>query len=133
MMKPVPDKAEVAVDLVGKNYGGTFDQTARFPAHLDKDGISLRLHRHDPPAAAAAEYACISVANSLRRSCATCEQYAQTAGRRGGAHDHLRDAAEALYRALAANPGDDLSNLKPQDEVLLLHIGIAGSVDQRRI
>jgi len=45
----------------------------------------------------------------------------------------FRDAAEALYRALAANPGDDLSNLKPQDEILLLHIGIAGSVDQRRI
>ena len=45
MTKPIPDKAEVAVEYPDKLYIGTFEQTARFDAHLDKNGISLSLHR----------------------------------------------------------------------------------------
>jgi hypothetical protein len=45
MTKPIPDKAEVAVEYPDKLYIGTFAQTSRFDAHLDDKGISLSLHR----------------------------------------------------------------------------------------
>ena len=45
MTKPIPDKAEVALEYPDKLYIGTFEQTARFDAHLDETGISLSLHR----------------------------------------------------------------------------------------
>ena len=45
MTKPIPDKAEVAVEYPDKLYIGTFERTARFDAHLDEAGISLSLHR----------------------------------------------------------------------------------------
>jgi hypothetical protein len=45
MAKPIPDKAEVAVEYPDKLYIGTFEQSARFDAHLDETGISLSLHR----------------------------------------------------------------------------------------
>ena len=45
MTKPIPDKAEVALEYPDKLYIGTFEQTARFDAHLDEAGISLSLHR----------------------------------------------------------------------------------------
>jgi hypothetical protein len=45
MTKPIPDKAEVAIEYPDKLYIGTFQQTARFDAHLDVAGISLSLHR----------------------------------------------------------------------------------------
>ena len=45
MTKPVPDKAEVALEYPDKVYIGTFERTARFDAHLDETGISLTLRR----------------------------------------------------------------------------------------
>src|SRR5271169_4671340 len=45
MTKPIPDKAEVAVEYPDKLYIGTFAQTARFDAHFDKAGIALSLYR----------------------------------------------------------------------------------------
>ncbi len=45
MTKPIPDKAEVALEYPDKLYIGTFEQTARFDAHLDEAGISLSLNR----------------------------------------------------------------------------------------
>ena len=48
MTKPVPDKAEVAIEYPDKLYIGTFERTARFDAHLDEAGISLSLHREGP-------------------------------------------------------------------------------------
>jgi hypothetical protein len=45
MTKPIPDKAEVALEYPDKLYIGTFEQSARFDAHLDDAGISLSLHR----------------------------------------------------------------------------------------
>ena len=44
-MKPIPDKAEVALEYPDKFYIGTFERSARFDAHLDQTGISLILHR----------------------------------------------------------------------------------------
>src|SRR5262245_191917 len=45
MTKPIPDKAEVALEYPDKLYIGTFERTARFDAHLDEVGISLSLQR----------------------------------------------------------------------------------------
>src|SRR5437763_4079065 len=45
MSKPIPDKAEVALEYPDKLYIGTFERSARFDAHLDETGISLRLDR----------------------------------------------------------------------------------------
>jgi hypothetical protein len=45
MTKPIPDKAEVAVEYPDKLYIGTFAHTARFDAHFDETGISLSLYR----------------------------------------------------------------------------------------
>jgi hypothetical protein len=45
MTKPLPDKAEVALEYPDKLYIGTFERSSRFDAHLDKTGISLTLER----------------------------------------------------------------------------------------
>jgi hypothetical protein len=45
MTKPIPDKAEVALELPDKLYIGTFERSSRFDAHLDETGVSLTLHR----------------------------------------------------------------------------------------
>ena len=45
MTKPIPDKAEVALEYPDKLYIGTFERSARFDAHLDQTGISLTLQR----------------------------------------------------------------------------------------
>ena len=45
MTKPIPDKAEVALEYPDKLYIGTFERSARFDAHLDQTGISLTLER----------------------------------------------------------------------------------------
>jgi hypothetical protein len=45
MTKPIPDKAEVALEYPDKLYIGTFERSARFDAHLDNTGISLTLQR----------------------------------------------------------------------------------------
>ena len=45
MTRPIPDKAEIALEYPNKFYIGTFERTARFDAHLDKAGVSLMLER----------------------------------------------------------------------------------------
>ena len=45
MTKPIPDKAEIALEYPDKLYVGTFEHTSRFEAHLDPTGFSLVLER----------------------------------------------------------------------------------------
>src|ERR1700675_4851043 len=45
MTKPIPDKAEVALEYPDKLYIGTFERSSRFDAYLDATGISLMLER----------------------------------------------------------------------------------------
>jgi hypothetical protein len=45
MTKPVPDKAEVALEYPDKLYVGTFEHSSRFEAHLDATGFALVLER----------------------------------------------------------------------------------------
>jgi hypothetical protein len=124
MTKPIPDKAEVALEYPDKLCIGTFERSARFDAHLDEAGISLSLHR---PGEA-------DVRKSVRmhfhyglfaeilQALATTVSSAPPAD---AAHrDALRSAAKALYRALdrRRNDENDLAQMTPEEEVLLLHI-----------
>jgi hypothetical protein len=44
-MKPIPDKAEIALEYPEKLYVGTFERSSRFEAHLDSTGFALILDR----------------------------------------------------------------------------------------
>lgn len=45
MTKPIPDKAEIALEYPDKLYVGTFERSSRFEAHLDLTGFGLILER----------------------------------------------------------------------------------------
>jgi hypothetical protein len=122
MTKPIPDKAEVAIEFPDKLYIGTFERTSRFDAHLDENGIAVSLHH-----SGAAEtrksvdmhfhYLLFAeILGDLAKSAAGVPTVHE-AGR-----EALRNAAEQLYLSLACSPVDDLSTLTPDDEVRLLHI-----------
>src|SRR5262247_4912083 len=103
MTKPIPDKAEVALEYPDKLYIGTFERTARFDAHLDETGISLSLHRTGDEAVRKSvrmhfHYALFAdVLHDLAKTVSSVPP-ADAAHR-----DALREAAKALY--LALDPG----------------------------
>jgi hypothetical protein len=43
--KPIPDKAEVALEYPDKFYVGTFERSSRFEAHIDEAGVALTLEK----------------------------------------------------------------------------------------
>jgi hypothetical protein len=45
MTKPIPDKAEVALEYPDKFYSGTFEHSSRFEAGFDSTGAVLVLER----------------------------------------------------------------------------------------
>jgi hypothetical protein len=124
MTKPIPDKAEVALEYPDKLYIGTFERTARFDAHLDQAGISLSLYRTGEAESRKSvrmhfHYALFAeILHDLARTVSAVPP-ADAAHR-----DALREGAKALYRALdpRRNDKDDLSQMTPEDEVLLLHV-----------
>jgi len=125
MTKPVPDKAEVAVEYPDKLYIGTFERSARFDAHLDETGISLSLHRagaDDVRKSVRMHFHYGLFADILRDLAKTASAVPSS----DLAHRAiLRDAAQALCSALQAGGqggGDDTAGLTPQEEVRLLHI-----------
>ena len=121
MTKPVPDKAEVALEYPDKLYIGTFEKTSRFDAHLDKSGISLSLYRtgsEDARRSVRMHFDCALFAEILG-------DLARTVARLPSedlAHrEALRDGAKALYFALDAGArGDD--EMTPDEEIRLLHL-----------
>lgn len=44
-LKPITDKAEVAVDFPDKTYMGSFGRASAFEVRADADGVMLRLAR----------------------------------------------------------------------------------------
>ena len=124
MTKPIPDKAEVALEYPDKLYIGTFERTARFDAHLDDAGISLSLHRlggADTRKSVRMHFHYALFAEILQDLAKTVASMPLS----DAAHrDMLRDAAKALYRALdpARNDKADLAGMTPEEEVLLLHV-----------
>ena len=130
MTKPMPDKAEVALEYPDKLYIGTFSTASRFDAHLDKTGVSLTLDRLGDAGTRKSvrmhfHYALFAdILHDLANTAASMP-LEDTVHR-----DGLRTAAQALYRSLSAdrdaNRGQpdkkDISALSPEEqEVLLLH------------
>ena len=127
MTKPVPDKAEVAVEFPDKFYIGTFEQTARFDARLDESGISLSLHRSGP----ADTHRSVGMHFHYGLFADILRELANTAAALPADdvmhREALRDGAKALYDALSARAtegagADDASHLSAGEEVRLLHI-----------
>jgi len=44
MSKPIPGKAEVAVEYPDKLYIGSFEHSARYDAHFEQTGVAFALH-----------------------------------------------------------------------------------------
>ena len=127
MTKPIPDKAEVAVEYPDKLYIGTFAQTARFDAHFDETGISLSLYREggsDTRKSVRMHFHYALFAEILRDLARTAASVppADVAHR-----EELLDGAKALSGALEnatgnGNEKNDAKPLTPEEEVLLLHV-----------
>jgi hypothetical protein len=124
MTKPIPDKAEVALEYPDKLYIGTFERTSRFDAHLDETGISLSLHRTgaaDVRKSVRMHFHYGLFADILHDLAKTVSSVPPA----DAAHrDALREAAKALYQALnpRRNDKDDIAQMTPEEEVLLLHV-----------
>jgi hypothetical protein len=131
-MKPIPDKAEVALEYPDKFYIGTFERSARFDAHLDQTGISLTLHRTgdtETRRSVHMHFHYALFADILRDLAKTVSAMPleDTAHR-----ETVREAARVLYRSLderakvrtggGKKKADDVSDLTPEEEVLLLHV-----------
>lgn len=104
MTHPIPDKAEVALEYPDKLYIGTFERSARFEAHLDKTGISLTLQRVGDTETRKSirmhlHYGLFT--EILRELAKTVSEIPEDDTEHKNA---LRDAADALHRALAATP-----------------------------
>jgi hypothetical protein len=125
MTKPVPDKAEVALEYPDKLYIGTFERTARFDAHLDEAGISLSLYRTgsaDDRKSVRMHFHFALFAEILRDLARTVAAVPPSDAEH---REALREAAEALYLALAPDDvrrDDGPSDLTPDEEVRLLHV-----------
>jgi hypothetical protein len=106
MTKPIPDKAEVALEYPDKLYIGTFERTARFDAHLEETGISLSLHRTgaaDVRKTVRMHFHFALFVEILRDLAKTVSSVPPA----DAAHrDELREGAKALYRALDPRRND---------------------------
>lgn len=123
MRKPIPDKAEVAVEYPDKLYIGSFEQTARFDAHFDQNGVSLSFYRSGTPdtrKSVRMHFHCALFADILRELART----AASLQKDDIVHrEELREAAKGLYAALKPDPRDtDVANLSADEAVRLLHI-----------
>jgi hypothetical protein len=107
MTKPIPDKAEVALEYPDKLYIGTFERTARFDAHLDETGISLTLHRTgaaDERKSVRMHFHFALFAEILRDLAATVSAVPPVDTEHRA---ELREAARALLRALDPPAADE--------------------------
>lgn len=125
MTRPIPDKAEIALEYPNKFYIGTFERTARFDAHLDKAGVSLALERTGD----AAEKKAVRMHFHYALFAEILQELAKTASAMPEHDvDHreaLRDGAKALYESLASKHSPSKKRgdrMTPDEEVLLLHI-----------
>ena len=104
LTKPIPDKAEIALEYPDKLYVGTFERSSRFEAHLDPTGISLTLERpgaHDVRKSIHMHVNFGLFADILR-------ELASTVGRIPKDdilhHDQLAQAVTELHKALVDSP-----------------------------
>ena len=122
-MKPIPDKAEVALEYPDKLYIGSFERSSDFDAHLDEVGIALTLHRGGDETVRKSvrmhiHYALFAVIlTELAASAA--KGFVDDAHRQ-----MIAQAAADLAAALQAAPSakDSEEEMTPAEEVTLLHI-----------
>jgi hypothetical protein len=124
MTKPIPDKAEVAIDYPDKLYIGTFERTSRFDAHVDEAGISLSLHRTDADNSHKSvhmhfHYALFAeILHDLAKTVASLpvSDFPH--------REAVRDAAKALYLAFESDESSRNSTaaITPDEDVRILHI-----------
>ena len=120
MTKPIPDRAEVALEYPDKLYIGTFEHSSRFDAHLDEKGISLSLYRMgevDQRKSIRMHFHYALFAEILRDLARTVSVLPPADVQH---REALRDAAKALYRAL--DDTASASQMTADEEVLLTHI-----------
>ena len=127
MIEPISDKAEVAPEHLDKPHVRTFEQTTCFDTHLDEAGILLNLHHIgaiDLHTSARIHFHYALFAEILRGLARKVE----CLPRLDSTHrEALRNAAKDLYVALSADAqgskdGDDISNMTPDDEAVLVHL-----------
>src|SRR5262245_46837118 len=141
MTKLIPDKAEVALEYPDKLYIGTFERSSRFEAHFDDRGISLTLDRPGEVETRKTVHMHVHYALFAEILCDLARTASSIPPGDATHRDALRAAAEALYRSLggeaksekrplgesqdsgaAHGDKDNISDLTPEEEVLLLHV-----------
>jgi hypothetical protein len=141
MTKPVPDKAEVALEFSDKLYIGTFERSSRFDAHLDANGIAFVLERTGDADTRKSVHMHFHYALFANMLADLAKSVSAMLPDDAPHRDALRQAAQSLVDALAGpanagdkpdtnaqrprrtgQPGNDVSQLTPDDEVLLLHV-----------
>ena len=120
MTKPIPDKAEVTLELPDKFYSGTFERTSRFDAHLDATGVSLLLDRSGEADARKSVHVHINYELFADILCELASKVPAVLPQ-VTRHEALRPAAEAFYRALAA-PEEDVSQMTLDEQELALQL-----------
>jgi len=120
-MKPIPDKAEVALEYPDKLYIGTFERSSDFDAHIDATGIALTLHHGGDEI--------VRKSVRLHIHCALFAEIladlAGSVGKLDKAHRAvLAQSATALATALRdkSSVANDLDDMMPEEEVALLHV-----------
>lgn len=100
MTRPIPDRAEIALEYPDKFYAGTFERSSRFEAHLDPTGFAMVLEqpggedvrKHDPHA---------YLVRAVRRHSCRARRNRPPDPQDDILHrDQLRDAVAQLYEAL---------------------------------
>jgi len=128
MTRPIPDKAEVALEYPDKLYIGTFERSARFEANFDETGIALVLSRNGDADTRKSVHVHLHYAlfAEIISELADAALHGTPAGM---PRERLRDAALLLARSLDHEPnpkqGDKppgVGELTPEQEVLLLHV-----------
>jgi hypothetical protein len=127
MTKPIPDKAEVALEYPDKLYIGTFERTARFDAHLEVTGISLSLERTggaDMRKTIHMHFHYGLFAEILRELGKTASSVASD---QIDHRDNLREAAKELWQALDGQVEQAASRSAKLDSLTPAHAGETGS------
>ena len=99
MTKPIPDKAEVALEYPDKFYSGTFERSSRFEATFDANGVGLILERTGAPETRKSVH--LHMHYGLFAD--VLEQLAATAGHIPQDHpsrDHLVSSVKSLHSAV---------------------------------
>jgi hypothetical protein len=140
MTKPIPDKAEVALEYPDKLYIGTFERSSRFEAHFDDRGIALTLDRAGEVEMRKTVHMHVHYALFAEILCDLARTASSIPPSDVTHRNALRMAVETLYRSLggeatsekrplgenqgsgAARDNDDVSDLTPEEETLLLHV-----------